>query len=74
MILQENPCPHPIVILKDVAMKELRCLLEFMYCGRVTVEQKQLEPLLEAARMLGVRGLAASRVSFKNCCFIQICF
>ncbi|XP_034238132.1 protein bric-a-brac 2-like isoform X3 [Thrips palmi] len=60
-LLMENPCPHPIVILKDVAMKELRRLLEFMYCGRVTVEQQQLEPLLEAAKMLGVRGLAASR-------------
>ncbi|KAK3926780.1 Longitudinals lacking protein-like [Frankliniella fusca] len=57
-LLKENPCPHPIIILKDVAMKELRCLMEFMYCGRVTVEQEQIEPLLEAAKMLGVRGLA----------------
>ncbi|KAE8751526.1 hypothetical protein FOCC_FOCC001773 [Frankliniella occidentalis] len=58
-LLKENPCPHPIIILKDVAMKELRCLMEFMYCGRVTVEQEQIEPLLEAAKMLGVRGLAS---------------
>lgn len=69
---QENPCPHPIVILKDVAMTELRLLLEFMYCGRVTVEQQQLESLLEAAKMLGVRGLA-SRVSLIIIFLLSVC-
>lgn len=59
-LLKENPSPHPIIILKDVAMTELRRLLEFMYCGRVTVEQQQLESLLEAAKMLGIRALASA--------------
>lgn len=41
-------------------MAELRCLLEFMYSGRVNVQQHQLESLLEAAKMLGIRGLASA--------------
>jgi hypothetical protein len=53
-------------------MAELRRLLEFMYCGRVSVEQHQLEPLLEAAKMLGIRGLASGVSSFP--CIMHFCY
>jgi len=55
---QANPCPHPIVILKDVASSDMESLLRFMYHGEVHVGQEQLPAFLKTAQMLQVRGLA----------------
>ena len=34
---QSNPCQHPIVILRDVNEDDMRCLLNFMYHGEVSL-------------------------------------
>jgi ethanolamine utilization protein EutA (predicted chaperonin) len=34
-LLKDNPCAHPIIILKDVALAELTALISFMYNGQV---------------------------------------
>lgn len=52
-----NPCQHPIVILKDVSMKELTAILEFMYKGEVSVNQEDLTLFLKTAEMLQIKGL-----------------
>jgi hypothetical protein len=39
---QENPCEHPIVILKDVRYCDLESLLKYMYAGQVHIKQDQL--------------------------------
>ncbi|KYN36356.1 Protein abrupt [Trachymyrmex septentrionalis] len=57
-LLKANPCPHPIVILKDVASSDMESLLRFMYHGEVHVGQEQLPAFLKTAQMLQVRGLA----------------
>lgn len=57
-LAQANPCPHPIVILKDVASSDMESLLRFMYHGEVHVGQEQLPAFLKTAQMLQVRGLA----------------
>jgi hypothetical protein len=54
----ENPCKHPIVILKDVRWEELKAVVEFMYRGEINVSQEQLAPLLKVAESLKIRGLA----------------
>ncbi|XP_054274299.1 protein bric-a-brac 1-like isoform X3 [Macrosteles quadrilineatus] len=54
----DNPCQHPIVILKDIKWPELKAVVEFMYKGEINVSQEQIGPLLKVAESLKVRGLA----------------
>ncbi|KAI1301748.1 Protein bric-a-brac 2 [Halotydeus destructor] len=53
-----NPCQHPIVILKDVRFIDLKAIIDFMYKGEVNVSQEQLSALLKTAETLKVKGLA----------------
>lgn len=57
-IFNENPCQHPIVIMRDIRWTELQPIVEFMYKGEINVSQDQIEPLLKVAQLLKVRGLA----------------
>lgn len=52
-----NPCKHPIVILKDIKINEMRAIVDFMYKGEVNVSQNQLSSLLKTAEILRVKGL-----------------
>ncbi|XP_058122941.1 protein bric-a-brac 2-like [Anopheles ziemanni] len=54
----DNPCQHPIVIMRDVSWAELKAIVEFMYKGEINVSQDQIGPLLKVAEMLKIRGLA----------------
>ncbi|CAO1345360.1 unnamed protein product [Diamesa serratosioi] len=54
----ENPCQHPIIIMRDVKWLELKAIVEFMYKGEINVNQEQISPLLAIAEMLQIRGLA----------------
>ncbi|XP_015174350.1 PREDICTED: protein bric-a-brac 2-like isoform X2 [Polistes dominula] len=54
----ENPCQHPIVIMKDIKWPELKAAVEFMYKGEINVSQEQIGPLLKVAENLKIRGLA----------------
>jgi len=56
-LLKENPCQHPIIILRDVGYRELTAVLYFMYHGQVMVEQERIPQLLQTAKLLEVRGL-----------------
>ncbi|XP_030752373.1 longitudinals lacking protein, isoforms H/M/V-like [Sitophilus oryzae] len=56
-IFKENPCSHPIVILKDVAYIDLIALVNFMYHGEVMVAEEQLASFLQTATILQVSGL-----------------
>lgn len=51
-----NPCPHPIVILKDVKWVDLKVMVDFMYYGEVNVSQEQLPHILKTAEMLKIKG------------------
>lgn len=57
-LFNDNPCKHPIVILRDVKYSELKAVVEFMYRGEIDVCQDQITPLLQVAELLKVRGLA----------------
>ncbi|XP_072748148.1 uncharacterized protein [Anoplolepis gracilipes] len=56
-IFKENPCQHPVVILKDVKHAEIVTLLKFMYQGEVNVRQEDLPTFLKVAQMLQIKGL-----------------
>lgn len=55
--MQESPCSHPIVILKDVCHSDLMAIINFMYHGEVTVSEEQLSSFLHTAMVLQVSGL-----------------
>lgn len=54
---KENPCSHPIVILKGVNCKQMKDLLKFMYDGEVILEPDDFESFLKTAKLLEVYGL-----------------
>lgn len=57
-LLSNTPDTHPIIFFKDVQLAELQALLDFMYQGEVSVDQKRLNSLLKVAENLQIKGLA----------------
>ncbi|XP_022225027.2 protein bric-a-brac 2 isoform X2 [Drosophila obscura] len=57
-LFYDNPCQHPIIIMRDVHWSDLKALVEFMYKGEINVCQDQINPLLKVAETLKIRGLA----------------
>ncbi|KAH8303592.1 hypothetical protein KR018_004685 [Drosophila ironensis] len=57
-LFYDNPCQHPIIIMRDVNWSDLKALVEFMYKGEINVCQDQINPLLKVAETLKIRGLA----------------
>ncbi|KAG1661365.1 Protein bric-a-brac 2 [Nymphon striatum] len=56
-LFKNNPCKHPIVILKDMSHSDLKAVVDFMYRGEVDVSQDQLSSLLKTAEVLKIKGL-----------------
>ncbi|CAG2063924.1 unnamed protein product [Timema podura] len=59
-LLSDNPCQHPIIIMKDSTFWEIQALVHFMYCGEVNVAKDKLSSLLGAAESLKIKGLAGN--------------
>ena len=59
-IFMDNPCKHPIIVLKDIRGWEVQCIVDFMYKGETSVPESQLTGLIKAAESLKVRGLTSS--------------
>ncbi|XP_013180267.1 PREDICTED: protein jim lovell [Papilio xuthus] len=57
-IFSENPCKHPVIVLKDFQGWEVQAVVDFMYRGEVSVAQEQLGTVIRAGESLQVRGLA----------------
>lgn len=56
-VFKENPCSHPIVILKDVTCNVMEALLQFMYDGEVTVDYEDFASFIKTAELLQISGL-----------------
>lgn len=54
----ENPCQHPIIIMRDTKYCDLKAAIDFMYRGEINVSQEQIPALLKVAEILKIRGLA----------------
>jgi hypothetical protein len=75
---QNNPCPHPIIFMRDCEVSHVRALLQFMYVGQVNIAQAQLSSFLRTADALQIRGLTDCsqhndkvRNTFQNNCTIN---
>jgi len=54
---KDNPCKHPIIIIKGVSFTDLEAVVTFMYNGTVNVSQDRLQTFLSAAELLQIKGL-----------------
>lgn len=70
--LQENPCKHPVVILKDVNHEDVEALLSFVYQGVVYISEKKLNSFLQTAELLQIRGLTGAATTVKEASFSDI--
>ena len=59
-ILKQNQHSHPLLYLKGVKFRDLKSILDFMYQGKVNVEQDMLDSFLATAQELRVKGLTQS--------------
>ena len=56
--LQENPCKHPVIILRDSSYDDIEGLVRYVYRGEVDVQPEQLQSFLRTAELLQIKGLA----------------
>lgn len=61
-IFRENPCEHPVVILRGISLREIQLIIEYMYVGSVDIPEDELTKLLEVANELHVKGLVQDPV------------
>ncbi|XP_046676104.1 protein bric-a-brac 1-like isoform X2 [Homalodisca vitripennis] len=57
-IFKENPCQHPVIVFRNVKLRDLQAILDFIYKGEVNVLQEHLESFLGTAELLEIKGLA----------------
>ncbi|XP_046664684.1 protein tramtrack, beta isoform-like [Homalodisca vitripennis] len=65
-VFKENPCEHPVVILKDVNHEDVEALLSFVYQGVVYVSEKKLSSFLQTAELLQIKGLTGAASTLKD--------
>lgn len=56
-VFAENPCKHPVIVLKDFSGWVVQAIVDFMYRGEISVPQERLQTLIQAGESLQVRGL-----------------
>jgi hypothetical protein len=63
MFVNHSPSDrYPILILHDIKFVHLKTLLDFMYRGEISIDEKDLGDVLKVAEALSIRGLS----SFEN--------
>lgn len=60
-VLKKNPHQHPLLYLKGVRFSEMLSVVNFMYCGEVSVAQEDLNTFLSVAEELQVKGLTQNQ-------------
>ena len=58
-VLKNHQHPNPLIFLMGVEVRHMESLLDFMYCGEVSLQQVELEDFFKAGEELGVKGLTA---------------
>ena len=52
-VLKNHQHPNPLIFLKGVEVKHMEALLDFVYCGEVSLQQMELEDFLRAGEDQG---------------------
>ena len=56
-ILKKNSHSHPLIYLKGIKFSDVEAVLNFIYHGKVNIEEANLNDFLEVAEELEVKGL-----------------
>ncbi|ROT63621.1 broad-complex, isoform Z5 [Penaeus vannamei] len=57
-VLQNNPSPHPIIIMPlDMQFEDLKGIIDYIYMGEIVVPTENLSSLFKAGRVLQISGL-----------------
>ncbi|XP_047489189.1 protein bric-a-brac 2-like isoform X2 [Penaeus chinensis] len=58
-VLQNNPSPHPIIIMPlDMKFEDLKGIINYIYVGEIIVPSENLSSLFKAARVLQISDLS----------------
>lgn len=59
-VLQNNPSPHPIIIMPlDMQFEDLKGIIDYIYMGEIVVPTENLSSLFKAGRVLQISGLTS---------------
>ena len=56
-VLVSNPCKHPVIVMLDMDFETLKCLVEYMYHGKVSFKAPILDNFVKAANILGLNSV-----------------
>merc|ERR1712096_37142 len=56
-IISKNAHPNPLLFLRNISMKTLKSVLEFIYLGQAEIQQEDLAAFLADAQDLEIKGL-----------------
>lgn len=56
-IFEENPCKHPVLILRGTRLQDMERLIDFMYTGKICVLENEITGLIQTADDLEIKGL-----------------
>ena len=56
-LLKNTPHPSPLIYMRGINTEELQAIVDFVYCGQASVDQKDLAAFLALAAELQLKGL-----------------
>jgi len=59
-MFRRTDCKHPVIVINNIDALNFESLLNYMYEGRVSVEEARLESLIKGAKYLKIKGLISS--------------
>lgn len=55
-IFQDNPCKHPVIIIRGIRCQEMKMILEYIYKGFIDIPASLLNNLICVASELEIKG------------------
>lgn len=56
-IIEDNPCEHPVLILRGTSLQDVEHIIDFMYTGKIRISENDLNSLVQTADDLEIKGL-----------------
>lgn len=57
---------HPVIVLHNVTIEDLKAILAFIYKGQCVVSKDHLPSLLSVAKLLKIQGLCDMKVIYEK--------
>ena len=57
-MLLRSKYPHPVIFMRGISLENLEQITEFVYKGKVDIPADKIDPFLEVAKDLKIKGLS----------------